>query len=132
LYPINITNMKIKFLAIALLLVFAACKDNTPVTGSFGTKFENTNSIAFSDALASFNAGQDTTYNIAGTIENSCQHKGCWLTFKAADGSEFYINNDEKFVMPSDAKGHKAIANGRFVKDEKGEVSFLAKGVIIE
>ena len=34
--------------------------------------------------------------------------------------------------MPSNAKGHKAIANGRFVKDDKGEVSFLAKGVIIE
>ena len=132
MYPINNTNMKIKFLAIALLLVFTACKDNTPATGSFGTKFENTNSIAFSDALTSFNGGKDTTYNIAGTIENSCQHKGCWLTFKATDGSEFYINNDEKFIMPSNAKGHKAIANGRFVKDDKGEVSFLAKGVIIE
>ncbi len=124
--------MKITFLAIALLLVFNACKDNTPATGSFGTKFENTNAIAFSDALDSFKAGNDTSYSITGTIENSCQHKGCWLTFKAADGSEFYINNDEKFVMPSNAKGHKAIANGRFIKDEKGEISFLTTGVIIE
>ena len=86
--------MKINFLAIALLLVFTACKDNTPATGSFGTKFENTNSIAFSDALASFNGGKDTTYNIAGTIENSCQHKGCWLTFKATDGSESSVYCD--------------------------------------
>lgn len=124
--------MKIKFLAFALLLVIASCKDNTPATGSFGTKFENTNAVAFSEALANYNAGKDTTYNITGTIENSCQHKGCWLTFKAADGSEFYINNDEKFVMPSNAKGHKAIANGHFVKDDKGEVSFLTTGVIIE
>ncbi|MDI1235585.1 MAG: DUF4920 domain-containing protein [bacterium] len=124
--------MKLKLFAIAFLFILAACKDNTPASGAFGAKFDNNNAIAFSDALANYNAGKDTTYNISGTIENSCQHKGCWLTFKAADGSEFYINNDEKFVMPSNAKGHKATANGHFVKDDKGEVSFLTTGVVIE
>lgn len=119
------------FLSVITALLFA-CNDNIPVTGTFGTSFDKNNALTLDKALESYNSGKDTIYSITGTIENVCKHKGCWISFKDASGKEFYVNNNETFVIPKNGKGHKAIANGKFVKDDKGEVSFETTGVIIE
>ncbi len=116
--------------AVCLLFVFAACSQQ-PATGSFGEKFENRDAVDFKDALAGYQAGKDTTYIIAGKIENVCSHKGCWITFKN-DSTEFYVDTKERFTMPQSSKGKKAIAKGKFVRDEEGEISFDPTGVIIE
>lgn len=120
-----------KYLAFALSLVFMACQSNTKQGGTYGEKFENTGSVDFKSAIASYNAGKDTTYVISGTIENVCQGEGCWISFKN-DSSEFVVNTHEKFKMPKDSKGKKATAKGRFEKSEEGELEFSPSGVIIE
>ncbi len=124
--------MNIKIILLTLTLFLFSCKDNKPATGTYGTAFETKNSLTLNDAMTAYNNGKDTTYTINGTIENACQHKGCWVSFKDAQGKEVYINNDEKFVIPSNSKGHKAIAQGHFIKDDKGETSFITSGIVIE
>jgi hypothetical protein len=124
--------MKFKLLAVMLAALITSCKDNKPAEGTYGTAFDAKNASTLADALNSYNNGKDTIYSISGTIENICKHKGCWLSFKDPKGEEFYINNDETFVLPANGKGHKAIAHGKFVKDDKGEVSFETTGVIVE
>jgi hypothetical protein len=119
-----------KLSIIALLFLLSACGQQ-PSTGSFGEKFDNTGARDFKTALADYKAGKDTTYVIQGTIENVCSHKGCWISFKT-DSSEFYVNTNERFTMPQDSKGKKAIAKGKFVRSEEGEIGFDPSGVIIE
>jgi hypothetical protein len=46
--------------------------------------------------------------------------------------TEYYINTLEKFTLPKNVLGKKAIAKGRFVKDEENEISFEASGIIVE
>lgn len=119
------------FLFTVIALIFS-CKDKQPATGTFGASFDSKGSSTLQEALAGYNSGKDTIYQITGTIENICKHKGCWISFKDADGKEFYINNNETFVIPASGKGHKATAKGKFIKDDKGEVSFETTGVVIE
>jgi hypothetical protein len=114
-----------------LMLFFAFSCSQEPITGTFGEGFEKTDAKDLSSALAIYNSGVDTTFVIEGKIENVCSHSGCWMTFKN-DSSEFYINTNEKFILPKKSKGKKAIAKGVFVKDEEGEISFEPSGVIIE
>jgi len=123
-----------KLIFILTVIVLNACNNNAKTevsTGAFGAKFETTNTKSLPDALIEFNNGKDTTYTISGTIENVCQHKGCWISLKNG-ADEFYINNSETFTMPKTSKGKKATAIGKFLKDNKGEVSFETTGVIIE
>jgi hypothetical protein len=47
-------------------------------------------------------------------------------------GKEYYINTLEKFTLPKNVLGKKAVAKGRFVKDEENEISFEATGIIVE
>ncbi len=124
--------MKFKLFFLTIIALMASCKDNKPATGTFGATFDTKDAYALTDALNNYNTGKDTTYTIAGTIDNICQHKGCWMSFKDASGKEFIINTGEKFVLPASAKGHKATAQGKFVKDDKGKISFETTGVIIE
>ena len=119
-----------KLIAFTLVLALAACQSNSN-TGSFGEKFENKGSVDFKTAMASYNAGKDSTYIITGTIENVCQGEGCWITFKN-DSNEFLVNTNEKFKMPKTSKGKKATAKGHFIKTEEGELEFTPTGVIIE
>ncbi len=113
-----------------LLFIFASCSQEAS-TGTFGETFENKGAVDFKDALASYKAGKDTTFIITGKIENVCSHKGCWLSFKN-DSTEFIVDTKERFTMPKKSKGKKAIAKGKFVKDEEGEIGFDPVGVIIE
>jgi hypothetical protein len=113
-----------------LLFIFAACTQQAS-TGNFGEKFEAKGAVDFKEALASYKAGKDTTYIITGNIENVCSHKGCWISFKN-DSAEFYVNTNERFTMPKNSKGKKAIAKGKFVRSEEGEIGFDPSGVIIE
>jgi hypothetical protein len=126
----SITTLMKKTGIICLFLIFTSCSQQ-PATGTFGEKFENKGAIDFKQALASYQAGKDTTYIITGKIENVCSHKGCWISFKN-DSAEFYVNTDERFTMPKNSKGKKAIAKGKFVKSEEGEIGFNPSGVIIE
>lgn len=122
--------MKKIFFISALLLLFSC--STKPAEGIYGEKFDPSSAVALADALNSYNSGKDTVYAITGTVENVCKHKGCWISFKDAAGKEFYINNNETFVIPEGSKGHSAIASGKFLKDDKGEVSFETTGVIIK
>jgi hypothetical protein len=114
---------------ICLLFVLAACSQQAP-TGSFGEKFENKNAVDFKEALASYKSGRDTTYVITGTIEKVCQGRGCWISF-GSDSTEVRVDTKERFTMPKDSKGKKAIAKGRFVREDD-EIIFDPSGVIIE
>lgn len=120
-----------KHIFYTLFIVFAISCSQEPSTGTFGENFEKSETVDLSTALSLYNSGVDTTYVIEGKVENVCSHSGCWMTFKN-DNSEFYINTNEKFILPKKSKGKKAIAKGVFVKDEEGEISFEPTGVIIE
>jgi hypothetical protein len=123
--------MKKIILFTAIALIFS-CKDKQPATGTFGISFDSKGALSLTEALASYNGGKDTTYKISGTIENVCKHTGCWISIKDEAGKEFYINTNETFVIPATVKGHKTTANGKFVKDDNGEVSFSTTGIVVE
>lgn len=116
------------------IILLNACNNvakNELATGAFGAKFETKSALPLADALIAFSNGKDSIFTISGNIENVCQHKGCWISLKNGN-NEFYINNGETFTMPKTAKGKKATAIGKFIKDDKGEVSFETTGVVIE
>jgi hypothetical protein len=121
--------MKQYLYSIVLLLSFSCSQ--VPENGTFGEAFQKSNPTDLKTALQAYNDGKDTVYEIEGSIENVCSHSGCWMTFKN-DSSEFYINTNEKFILPKKSKGKKAIAKGVFVIDEEGEISFDPTGVVIE
>lgn len=119
-----------KLFVILLAASLFACKQK-PAAGSFGEAFENTGAVDFKSALQAYEAGKDTSYIISGTIANVCQGEGCWISFQN-DSNEFLINTHEKFSMPKNSQGKKAVAKGKFVKTEEGEVEFQPSGVLIE
>lgn len=119
-----------KFIAISSILIFFACQ-STPATGEFGEKFDQKGSKDFKTAMTEYQAGKDSTFIIEGTIENVCQGEGCWITFKN-DTTEFLVNTHEKFSMPKNSKGKTAVAKGKFVKTDEGEIEFQPTGVVIK
>lgn len=119
-----------KAIYIFSILAIAACS-SVPSTGSFGTKFEKKNTMDFKTAITAFESGKDTVYQIEGSVDQVCQHGQCWLNMKS-DSVELRVDTQEKFKLPKDAKGKKAIANGNFVRTKDGEVEFMTTGVVIE
>lgn len=118
------------FLTLILAVAMFSCSQK-PVTGTFGESFDKTGAKAFTTALSEYQSGVDTTFVIEGQIDNVCSHSGCWISFKNGE-TDFYVNTNEKFSMPKDSKGKHAIAKGKFIKDESGDISFEPTGVIIE
>ena len=112
-----------------VVLAMVACQK--PSTGSFGETFDAKGAVPYTQAMDQYIAGKDTVYTIQGKVENVCQGEGCWLTFKN-DSNEFLIDTKEKFSMPKDCKGKTAIAKGKFITGEEGEIEFNPTGVVIQ
>lgn len=119
---------KIFVLAIALYLM--SCT-STPSNGVFGNQFEKSSVMSYSNAVAQYNSGKDTVYQIEGEIGAVCQHGACWLNL-VGDSGTLKIDTEEKFKLPKDGKGKKAIATGKFSKTESGKLLFVTTGVIVE
>ena len=118
------------FATLLSLFILSACSSSKP-EGSYGEAFENSGAVELNTALKSYEMGIDTVFIIKGKVDNVCTHSGCWIMFKN-QGKEYYINTLEKFILPKNVLGKKAIAKGRFVKDEENEISFEASGIIVE
>lgn len=50
---------------------------------------------------------------VKGTVTDVCQKKGCWLTIKTDDNSEFFVKmKDYAFFVPTALKGKNVVMDG--------------------
>lgn len=50
---------------------------------------------------------------VKGTVTDVCQKKGCWLTIKTEDNSEFFVKmKDYAFFVPTALKGKNVVMDG--------------------
>jgi len=117
---LNKSNFFKTFLVVFLLLpstnALAQAKDN----GVFGSSFKvskevNTNSDVF---LALHGKDREKT-QMAGTITEVCQAKGCWMKVKLEDENEVFVRfKDYGFFVPIDAAGSSVVMNGQAFVEE--------------
>lgn len=119
-----------KLFVFAIALYLISCS-STPSTGTFGNQFEKSSVMSYSNAVELYNSGKDTIYQIEGEIGSVCQHGACWLMMEGDSGT-LKIDTEEKFKLPKDGKGKKAIATGKFTKTKSGKLQFVTTGVVIE
>ncbi|MBC7425932.1 MAG: DUF4920 domain-containing protein [Bacteroidia bacterium] len=123
---------------VSAVFILSGC-GNEKAEGSFGKPPADLESSSISiDAAVSDTLLKDgDLVKLNGTISESCQHSGCWMIFKTTDGSNIYINTEDKFTIPKNSAGHKAYAYGKWVaadktNKEKQEPSIVADGIIIK
>lgn len=135
---------------IFFLFIIASCSSGPqkPAEGTYGAAFVITNPLAV-DALTDLVKDKPfAEIQVKGKIDEVCQHKGCWMTFKTTDGKSIFINTiNESFTLPKNASGHMAVANGKVLsieeqkriakenKEDENEITqiaFEATGIVIE
>lgn len=132
-------------------------KEETSKDTLLGVEFDKTKAMSASEFLTAFEGKDSMQAMIAGTIDEVCQKKGCWMTMDLGNGQTMRISYDYKFLMPLNSAGLPIVINGmayvdtvsvedqkHYLKDAEASqeeidaitepeinLSFLATGVIL-
>jgi hypothetical protein len=125
----------------------------------FGDTISDEGAVATSELLAMVTGNDSIAVKVVGTVNSSCQKKGCWMKMDMGNGEEMRVSfKDYSFFVPKNLNGETAIIEGyAFVdtidvdflkhlaedagksKDEIAAISepeisvnFMANGVIIK
>jgi hypothetical protein len=123
--------MKSLYLLLFLCLLIFSCR-NSSSYGFYGESFDTTKAMTVPDLLYKMQGQSTAAAVVSGKISSSCQDDGCWLELQNDEGSPIHVAWDEKFHLPTDIAGKKAIMNGYAFIDstDKGiAVGFKATGV---
>lgn len=113
-----------KYITMLLVVLLASCHQHTrhsheapvkdiPSSGNFGELITQEGALDQPDYAVIFEEAETAGFKIAGTIEASCIHSGCWMDIALADGETVHITFlDDAFTIPLDAAGKNAIAEG--------------------
>lgn len=122
-----------------------------------GVEITKEGAISPAEFLTAFQGKDSMEAKIAGTIDEVCQKKGCWMTMDLGNGQKMRISYDYKFLMPLNSAGLPIVIEGmayvdtisvadqkHYLEDEAASqeeidaitepeinISFLAKGVIL-
>ena len=154
-------RLKFTVLIIILLCGFgyANAQDQLPSTGSFGEQIDNKRALAAKKLPKKLQNADSTNIKVKGKVTEVCQAKGCWMTIDLGNGESMLVKfKDYGFFVPKDAAGKTAIFEGvakkevigvdelqhlaedagktkeeiEAITEPKEELTFVAKGVIIE
>lgn len=107
----------------ALVLVFALALLSIGVTASaatYGKAPGAGDAVKVSELLASPDKYVGKTVKVEGIVTDVCEKRGCWMVI--AGDKEFqsirFKVEDGVIVIPMEAKGRKAVAEGSFTKIE--------------
>ncbi len=141
------------------LFSFANAQDELPSTGSFGEKIDKDGAVPVVQLVQKFDHSDASDMKVQGTIVEVCQAKGCWMTIDLGNNETMRVKfKDYGFFVPKDAAGKTAVMQGvakketisvedlrhlaedagkseaeiNAIKESKEELTFVAKGVIIE
>lgn len=124
----------------------------------FGEEFDGSSAISVDEMIKKMDTAKKMNCVVKGTIDAVCQKQGCWMRLVKEDGTDLFVNWDEKFFIPKNSSGKTAIANGYAfiettsvaelkdyaedggkskaevdaIKEPKTELRFKATGVVIE
>jgi hypothetical protein len=98
---------------LALLLAPAAC--STPAE-RFGApvRAPGGRDVPIEALLAAPEAHDGQTLTVAGTVQEVCMKKGCWMTLAAGEREMRVTFQDYGFFVPTDSQGARVRAEGRF------------------
>lgn len=164
------------FAALATTMLFACGTDSAQDTAqaedstdteavkmeSFGESITPDNALSYSELMAKMAQSEQDSMDVkfAGTVQEVCQVKGCWMTITSdEEGAEPIMVRfkDYGFFMPKDIAGRKVIMEGKAfaeetsvedlrhyamdagkseeeiqaITDPKKEAKFLASGVLL-
>jgi hypothetical protein len=92
----------------------------SPLTGwdAYGAPIVSAARVAdakgFAQVAANPEAFDGMNMRIVGIVEEVCQTKGCWMTFRDGDQTMRIKFTDYAFFMPKDGAGRQAIVDGTF------------------
>lgn len=131
----------------------------TSSTGNFGATITSENAMAASDLPLLLADKEEIEIKLVGEVAAVCQMTGCWMDVEIGDGQIVHVTfEDDKFLMPKDATGKKAVIEGvatyeeipvsmlKHLAEDEGksqeeidaitipamEYTFVAKGVILQ
>jgi len=85
----------------------------------YGDTISAEGAITLEELVAQMNGVDTLVTKVEGTINETCQMKGCWMTMAMADGSEMRVKfKDYGFFVPTEgAEGKTAIIEGMAFTD---------------
>lgn len=95
----------------------ASAASASPVTGwdSFGAGLSGEAKVVkVGDLLAHPDQYRGQSLRIAGTVDEVCKAKGCWMTLRGGDESMRVTFKDYGFFMPLDCEGREVLVDGTF------------------
>ncbi len=110
-----------------------ASSDSTAVEAStetlenhyFGDTISEDGAVEVSQLMAMMNGQDSITVKLAGTVNSSCQKKGCWMKMDMGNGEELRVSfRDYSFFVPKNLNGEKAVVEGTAYVDTL-DVAFL-------
>lgn len=117
--------MKKCFLSIAVVILFFSCSNNPEqakkeeppakdiALAFFGDTITEAGAIRADQLLTNLKGKDSLQVKIAGTIEEVCQKKGCWMNVNIGNGQSMRIRfKDYGFFVPKDAAGKTAVFEG--------------------
>lgn len=127
--------MKKYVLAIALLSVLIACKNNPETIQeeveiseeiaanyqSFGEQIDDASVISAEEMktkYANMQVGDTVDVKFTAKVNSVCQAKGCWMRLDLGDNESFVKFKDYGFFMPKDIAGQDVIVEGKAFVEE--------------
>ncbi|QNR23384.1 DUF4920 domain-containing protein [Croceimicrobium hydrocarbonivorans] len=111
----------------------SASSDSTAVEASteaienhyYGDTINEDDAVDVSQLLAMMNGNDSIDVKLSGTVNSSCQKKGCWMKMDMGDGKELRVSfRDYSFFVPKNLNGEHAVVQGTAYVDTL-DIDFL-------
>ncbi len=79
----------------------------------YGDTITEENAVAVGELMALMEGKDSVRVKIAGTVNSSCQKKGCWMRMDMGNDEELFVRfRDYEFFVPKNLDGEEAIVEG--------------------
>jgi hypothetical protein len=87
---------------------------------SFGDVITTEGATDIGTVVANLSDYQHRTVKISGTVGESCQATGCWMTLVVEDGDDVMVRfEDYAFFVPKDCAGREVVLDGTVSREER-------------
>jgi hypothetical protein len=117
-------RLLLSLLGAAALLVAAETKLGKPLTLK--------QSVTIADVFAHPDQYVGKTVQIKGKIASVCEEMGCWMELTNLDGQKIHVDVEHGVVViPKEASGRQAIAEGKLSKTDDNKYTIEGTGVVL-
>jgi hypothetical protein len=92
-------------------------EETGPVMAHFGAEINADGAVEMAMLSEKLGTSDSVNIKVAGTINEVCQAKGCWMTLNNGDEAMRVTFRDYGFFVPKDASGKEVIAEGTVYMD---------------